>query len=226
MANAIETVGLRSTIPAGRAPTVEQRGYLAGRVTMLDAWLSSAGPDLTEIEIAALFDCMAMRSGEESDLRAKIKIYTSDLADLPRFALSSACRDFRLGIVGEGKWVPTQGEIRRRAMHYADASIGERARIRRVLDAQVVHPAQSDAARRKEVADAVRRAHGIKTYETPKRGRKLTDPAPDKTPEQIDDEAKAKARLAELQAMPVPTLSASLRHTLSLPDLEEREDAA
>lgn len=226
MANAITTVGLRSTIPADRSPTLEQRGYLADRATMLDVWLSSAGPDLAEIEIAAIFDCMSMRSGDETDLRMKLKIYVADLADLPRFALSAACRDFRVGIIGDGKWVPTQGEIRRRAMFHADPSIAERGRIRRVLDAQIEHPVQSTAERRQAVADAIRRAHGVKIPDRNNKPRKFGDPEPPKTPEQIEAQNAAEARLKELAAMPLPAPSPALRKSLGLPEMQQREDAA
>jgi len=96
-----------------------------------------------------MFEVMSVRGGEELDHRARLEIYTSDLAGVPSAALSQACRDYRSGAVGDGKWMPTPGEIRKRAMWLADAAFIERGRIQQVLDARIDNRMPVDDAKRK-----------------------------------------------------------------------------
>lgn len=156
------------TIPAHLSPSPEQRAYLARRASALDAWLSPAGPERVRVEIAAMLEVMGVKGGEEVDRRARLEIYASDLAGVPQAALSAACRDYRAGVVGDGKWMPTPGEIRKRAMWLADSAYTERGKINSVLEAKIDNRRPVDDAKRqaalahaKETAAMLRMARPI-----------------------------------------------------------------
>lgn len=138
MLSAIEPAGLGWLIPAERAPTAEQRQWLAERSIMISGTLRPAPEIEIEAELAALFATMGRRSGDEDDARTIIAIYLADLAGIPGFALKQACADFRQGRAGDGKWVPTQAQIRTRANEYLVGPRKEIGDIERVLTAKVV----------------------------------------------------------------------------------------
>jgi hypothetical protein len=221
MLNGLERSGLSATIPAALAPAPEQRAYLGRRAAALDSWLSPAGPDRARREVAFVLDFMAARQGDETDRRAKLEVYASDLAGVPSAALSQACRDYRTGVVGDGKWAPTSGELRKRAMALADAFYAERGKIQQVLSAKVVDAAPVDQSRKAAVL-----AHVEETKRALKAARAINEiargaidpekPAAPQWPAQSPQEATAWLKAhAELPIKPV-TLSPSLRASLGL----------
>jgi hypothetical protein len=97
--------------------------------------------DLARIaaEISATIAVMAVRSAAAHDAKAVIQIYVSDLGDLPSELVLKAIREFRQGERGDGKWLPTPGEIRiavrnelalREAKHAAEAPSAPPPRFR------------------------------------------------------------------------------------------------
>ena len=173
------------------------------------------------METAAMVDVMAFRGGDEIDLRARLEIYASDLAGAPSAPLAMACRDYRTGVVGDGKWMPAPGEIRKRAMMLADSAYSERGRIQQVLAAKVVEAKPADESRKAAVL-----AHVEATKQALKAARAINeiargavdttaDPAPQwpaKSPQEADAWLKAR------EGLPIPpvTLSPSLRASLGL----------
>jgi hypothetical protein len=125
-------------MPAHLAPNDDQRGWLAKRVEKIDAWLAPCGAAFVTEEITAIASVMASRATATAESGLRMAIYTADLSDLPSEALSKACADFRRGRVGDGKWLPAPGEIRVKAMAYADAYRYERHRIATVIGANVI----------------------------------------------------------------------------------------
>lgn len=140
MLSAVEPAGLGWLIPADRAPTAEQRQWLSERSAMINAALRPAPEIEIEAELAALFATMGRRSGDEDDAKTIIAIYLADLAGIPGVALKQACADFRQGRAGDGKWVPTQAQIRARANEHLVAPRKELGDIERVLTAKTVPP--------------------------------------------------------------------------------------
>lgn len=143
------------SIAVADAPSPETRDGLERRMLRLDSWLQPAGPKRTLVEVTALFTAMARSSGDATKADAELNIYVADLADLPFFALSEACKAFRQGIVGDGKWVPKPGEIRIEAAKRVASLAKERREIAAILEAKIVDAAPSED-RRKAVADMAR----------------------------------------------------------------------
>lgn len=87
-------------------PTMERK---------LSALTTSAPMEPGELldELTAMFTVMQSRSAGSSDIAVRLKIYLQDLIDIPRDALLNTVRRFRRGELGDGKWAPMPGEIRR-----------------------------------------------------------------------------------------------------------------
>lgn len=222
----MERVGLGYEIPASMALLDGQRAYLSRHADLQDRALGAAGVEYARVEIAAMFDVMKIRSADEKTLEERIEIYAGDLASLPAFALSKACADYRQGVVGDGDWAPTPGEIRKRGIAIMEPLAKERASIRALLAAKPAPERENNELRRQAAADLIRNAWKIKIPDRAAALRKFGDPPPPKTPEQITAQEAAEKRLAELATMPTPRLSPTLRASLGLPETQQREDAA
>jgi hypothetical protein len=61
-----------------------------------------------------------------------------DLSDVPFWALLESAKAFRRGDVGDGKWRPRSGQLRKLAMQLAGPFIEEMAQMERVLAAPIV----------------------------------------------------------------------------------------
>lgn len=118
-------------------PTEGERLFLRQRGEQLDVWLQPASLRVIDAELTAMFSTMAFRSGDEKDLTLVNRIYRDDLAGLPSFALSKACSRFRKAEIGDGKFVPKQGELRKEAMRIAQPYFEERTRVEAVMSAEV-----------------------------------------------------------------------------------------
>jgi hypothetical protein len=132
------------------APSDGERLFLRQRAEVLDAWLQPVSLRVLEIELTAMFSTMAFRSGDEKDFKLVERIYRDDLAGVPAFALSQACARFRKAEIGDGKFMPKQGEIRKEAMRIAKDFLEERARIQAIASAEVP-PAPESPERRKQI---------------------------------------------------------------------------
>lgn len=129
-------IGLVRELPADRAPSAEIRHALQARAVALADCLRPAGVARAQQEVAALIGLRPIR-GDATDLRAVLAIYGADLADLPLFALSAACADFRQGRAGDGEWAPTQAQIRVQALKHLQPIAKERREIEAVLTARI-----------------------------------------------------------------------------------------
>ncbi len=67
----------------------------------------------------------------------KLDLEILDLADVPLWAFLEAVKAFRRGDVGDGKWRPRSGQLRKLAMQLAQPFIDEMAQIDRVLSAPI-----------------------------------------------------------------------------------------
>lgn len=152
MANKLTPVGLGFEIAAVNAPTPELRRDLQVRASALDHWLRPAGDSALD-EITAIF-MMPAKSVEAGDAKARMRLYERDLADVPLFALSKACSDFRQGRAGDG-WRPTQTDIRKQAEQHSQPFRAERLKIGNVLAATIID-IRDNPERRKAIADKLR----------------------------------------------------------------------
>lgn len=176
MLSAIEPMGLGYLIPSERAPTAEQRQWLAERSIMISGAMQPLPEADMLAELGALFATMGRRSGDELDSNVVISTYLADLEGIPGFAFRQACADFRQGKAGDGKWAPTQAQLRTRANEILVGPRKELADIERVLTAKVIPPI--DRANREKVMAHVNETLDIlrSKSETVERQRDLTRP--------------------------------------------------
>lgn len=220
MSNALDPDGHGYTLPAHAAPNDDQRAFMARRAAEIGGWLAPATPAETLAEVTRLLRMMAMQGGSEAELTTVIASYIDDLGNVPAAMLREACGRFRRGEVGDGRFAPKAGELRREAMRLAEHWIAERARIERVLAARVLPP-PTESRKADNVRETTRQLNAAAAAQG---GRTKAEPAvvmgedgKPLTPTQL-----AEMRLAEIQAdQRAPRVSPSLRKSLGLP-----EDAA
>jgi hypothetical protein len=121
----------------------------------LTRWLAPAGEKAIVPYISSLMLSLKHQSEDEEARKVLQRIWAADLADLPLFAVERACADFRQGRAGDGKWLPTQAEVRRVALRHAETFRKERSDVLAVLAARVVEKPR-DEAERKRLADKAR----------------------------------------------------------------------
>ena len=131
----LERIGLGFELPASRAPTPAERGALTARVDRLREALRPAGRDEAARMVAALFATIPVGRAEAETTAEQIKLYAASLAELPVWAVASACR----GHVDSGAaFRPAAGELLKRGRTACAAARAEAARIGQVLGAKVV----------------------------------------------------------------------------------------
>lgn len=138
-------------IPHDRALEPEARSGLDNRLNLIKAWLGPAGEEAVKEPVMMLFAVMAHSKLGEMDSKILLRVYMSDLADLPAFAIHKACERYRKGEVGDGKWMPGIGELRTEARKACEDLEREKAEITTVLTAKVLAPPPKKSI--KEAAD-------------------------------------------------------------------------
>lgn len=138
-------------------PSDDERASLKGRALELEHSLGSAGGEAVRPHVAALM--LSLRqAGESAEDRAILQdLYAIDLADLPLFAIEAACSDFRKGAAGDGKWLPTQAQVREVAMRYVKPWADELRQVNAVLSAEIVPDDDVADEARARVADRAKR---------------------------------------------------------------------
>lgn len=191
-------------------PPGEIEAFRRRRTELVDA-LRHAGEDALRPLIASVFASLHHRDDDARDRAAMQRIYASDLADLPFFAVEASCRDFRHGRAGDGHWAPTQAEIRRVAEKHMRQWQDEVASLRRVLDAEIIPD--------REIVDQSSRERMKAGFENLKAEIAVTNSVGKQSREKSLSEvtpAEAEGNLERLMAQssdPI-TLSAEARHTL------------
>ena len=143
-------------IPAAAAPSAEARAVMQDRLALVEGWLAPAGPAEVDRMIGSLMQVMAApATGEDSQAIAK-GLYRSVLAPLPAWAVGAACRRFLDGSVGGGTFAPTPAELANEVRTIITKQVDERARLLRVLDAEVLPPV--DPEKEAEALQAARDA--------------------------------------------------------------------
>jgi hypothetical protein len=132
------------------------RGEMVARVEEIGSAMQPIGERGAMREVVGLLSVMALRNASETEASALMAVYAADLAELPPFALAEACRAYRRGTLGDGKWAPTPGEIYQAALSFMAGPIKERNEIRSILLAKVEQPKISPE-RRAELAAEMRR---------------------------------------------------------------------
>ena len=143
-----------SSISADFAPSDDERRGLARRDERLAGWLAPAGERAVLPSISSLMQSLHHRGGDEESREVLQRIWASDLADLPLFAVERACADFRQGRAGDGKWLPTQAEVRRVALGHVEPFRKEHSAVRAVLSARMVEKPRDQAERKRVAAEA------------------------------------------------------------------------
>lgn len=153
-ANALDGGG---PLPADILARDERSALMARRVTV-NAALAPASLGKIASTLATLGN-MARRGQPSREMETALaKQDIADLADLPEWALSAACKAYRLAEIGTGEWRPTAGQLRTEAVKRMDWLVRERAKLARVLDAKVIEeaPAQATPDQRKRISEGLR----------------------------------------------------------------------
>ncbi|ACL63205.1 DUF1376 domain-containing protein [Methylobacterium nodulans] len=86
-------------------------------------------------------------------------LYLSVLARYPAWAIEQACNRFAQGFAGDRKFMPSPGDLAHEVRRLIEPQVAERARLSRVLDAEVIpdpDPTMAEKAR-KAAADLAAR---------------------------------------------------------------------
>lgn len=151
------------------------------------------------------------QSETPEDRKVLQRIWAADLADLPLYSVERACADFRQGRAGDGKWLPTQAEVRAVAMRYVEKLRKEQADVLAVLGAEVMQPIAAEQKGR-----VLRKWGRIRDEIVAKADPWAKDP---KKPYSQITPTEAQAALDRIQADSPPPLavSAALRAVLDKP---------
>lgn len=147
----------RMAIPAAAAPSAEARAVMQDRLALVEGWLAPAGVDEVDRMIGGLMQVMAASASSEDGQRIAKGLYRSVLAPLPAWAVGAACRRFLDGSTGGGTFAPTPAELANEVRSIIAKQVDERARLLRVLNAEVLPEPDPDAVAkaRQAAADAV-----------------------------------------------------------------------
>ena len=196
---------------------------MVSRVQQIEGWLAPAGEQIAAAEVASMFAVMSVKGMGDDEADAMMAVYVSDLADLPYFALSGACRQYRRGQLGDGKWAPTPGEICQAARRLMDAPLAEKSDLNAILAAEVQRPVIGPDRRAELLAEKdalLASLSGKNAMIAALDARKCSDPKRrDDVAEKIL--ADLERRRAEYAANPVG-LSAEARSTV--PTMEEMRE--
>lgn len=136
----------------------DERSALMARRVAINAALAPSSKRGVAEALATLSNMSRRGQPSEKMEDALAKQDVDDLIDLPEWAVSAACRAWRLAEIGDGHWHPTAGQIRAEAQKRMEVFVRERAKLARVLDAPVREPApvQASPEQRKRVLDGLR----------------------------------------------------------------------
>jgi hypothetical protein len=195
----------RFQITSREIPTPEEKSLFAARRDELKRWLAPAGRTVAE-PVLGLLTAMPSQSAGGVDPAMRVVTFVEDLGDLPLFAVTRACSDFRRGVVGSSKhWAPTAAEIREQAEKIAAPFWKEFTDVAEVAEFEPPHvdriddPASMRERVRQVADDAIRAIRGI----------------PDVDPDQIRSEAQAALDRMISDPQPPPAMSDALRAVLA-----------
>jgi hypothetical protein len=107
---------------------------------------------------------MISQNMTEPEQLALLRAYRSDLIGVAAFALVEACKRFRSGHAGDGKFMPRVGEVRQEAERIALPFRQELRKVQAILAAAVPGGKSESAEHRKAVVDRILRRARRKRY--------------------------------------------------------------
>lgn len=126
--------GLRGTIDACDAPSLDERAAMEARRQAIAARLAPCGAKIATAQVGLL--AAMLKSPPETDPDKALfaaKTGIDMLSKVPAFALIAACDDY----VRAGGWMPTYGEVATAALAKLTNLRAEDYRLKRVLEAHV-----------------------------------------------------------------------------------------
>jgi hypothetical protein len=126
---------------------------LTQRGAHLEHALRPASEQAITTEMSGLHLTMISQNATEAENLARLRAYRSDLLGVPAFALIEACKRFRTGDEGDGKFMPRPGEVRQVAESIALSFRQELRKIEAILSAIVPGDETESAEHRKAVVD-------------------------------------------------------------------------
>ena len=149
-------------IPAAVAPSAEARDLMQRRLALVEAWLEPADTNEVGRMIAGLAQVLAVQNAGQDAVSVAAGLYVSALGRYPAWAVAQVCRRYVDGFIGDRRFMPSPGEIAHEVRKFIEPQVAERARLIRVLDAEVIpdpDPEMAEKARKAaaELADHLKR---------------------------------------------------------------------
>lgn len=160
----------RMAIPAAAAPSDEARALMDRRLALVESWLMPAEDEVVTRAVGALQQILATQAVGEGGRSLAKGLYLSVLARYPAWAIEQACNRFAQGFVGDRKFMPSPGDLAHEVRRLIEPQVAERARLIRVLDAEVIpdpDPTMAEKARKAAADLAVRLAMPGEEWPTP-----------------------------------------------------------
>lgn len=119
----------RETVPSGALVS------LRNRRSDIEAALVGAPRKVIASVLASLGGMPTQSIPNNDEVAALTRQDVDDLSDVSAWALEDAARAFRRGEIGDGKWRPTAGQVRKEARRRENEARAELYSIHRLLDA-------------------------------------------------------------------------------------------
>lgn len=135
----------RETVPSGALISLNLRRC------DLEAALAPAPRKAIVTVLASLGGMPSQSIGDPDEAKALLRQDVEDLSDLTTWSLEAAARAFRRGEIGEGKWRPTAGQLRKEARRRENEARAELYHLRRLLDAPAIEAPRPEYVPQNEI---------------------------------------------------------------------------
>jgi hypothetical protein len=151
LSSAVEVIDSRKcSISSQRAPTPAERGELQGRLSALSAGLAVAGFDRAMELVAPILALYGTKSMTDGEKRGTLRMYGDALRNFPEWAITETLLRFNRGGFDQDEFAPKPATIAKVCSEICAVHHDERAKIQRLLTAEVYH--EPTAEERERVA--------------------------------------------------------------------------
>ncbi|WP_298967706.1 hypothetical protein [uncultured Methylobacterium sp.] len=152
----------RQAIPAAAAPCAKAVALMQARLERVQGWLAPAaevegGVERISQAVGSLKLVMGSPGAGEDGVALARKLYLTTLRKLPAWAVAQAAHRFLDGKAGDKTFAPTPAQLVDETLRIIEPQIAERARLLKVLDAEVIPDPDPEMAARglQAVAEAL-----------------------------------------------------------------------
>ncbi len=125
-------------IPAAAAPSAEDRQRMDRRLGAVEAWLAPAPAEIVTRGVGSLQQVLASQAIGEDGRRIARGLYIDALARYPAWAIEQVVQQYANGHLGDRRFMPSPGDMAHEVRKLIEPQVAERARLIRILDAEVI----------------------------------------------------------------------------------------